>query len=155
MTPSKKSSVLNKYFSKTRIFKSNINKVVVTKYSNKNTSNNKNERKYKRVWSKYNSSLVKRIEILLDLSFLETWEKDLERENNGKIGRPYEYPMEFFIFLSKIRFLWGLSFRELEAFVREISERTKKFRPMSYVSIFKRIREIPIENMVNEINKLS
>ncbi len=42
----------------------------------KHTSNNNNEKKYKRVWSKYNSSLVKTIEILLDLSFLENWEKD-------------------------------------------------------------------------------
>ncbi len=121
----------------------------------KNNFNNNNERKYKRVWSKYNQSLVKRILIFLDTSFLDKWEEELEKENNGKIGRPYEYPIEFFIFLSKIRSLWGLSFHELEAFVREISERTKKFRPMSYVSIFKRIREIPIENMVNEINKLA
>ncbi len=82
-------------------------------------------------------------------------EEELEKENNGKIGRPYEHPREFFIFLSKIRSLWGLAFRELEAFVIEISERTKKFRPIGYVSIFKRIREIPIENMINVINKLA
>ncbi len=83
-----------------------------------NTSNN-NERKYKRVWSKYNQSLVKRILILLDTSFPNKWEEELEIENNGKTERPYEYPMEFFIFLSKIRSLWSLSFRELEGFVRE------------------------------------
>ncbi len=117
------------------------------------TSNNNNEKKYKRVWSKYNNSLVKRIEILLDLSFLETWEKDLERENNGKIGRPYEYPMEFFIYLAKIRSLWNFPFRVLEAWVRELSKITGKFRPLSYVAIFKRIREIPVEMMMNEINK--
>ncbi len=117
-----------------------------------NTSNN-NERKYKRVWSKYNNSLIERIEILLGLSFLETWKKDLSRENDGKIGKPYEYPMEFFVYLAKIRSLWNVSFRVLEAFVRKLSKITGKFRPLSYVAIFKRIREIHVEMMMNEINK--
>jgi len=77
----------------------------------------------------------------------------LERENNGKIGRPYEYPMEFFIYLAKIRSLWNFPFRVLEAWVRGLSKITGKFRPLSYVAIFKRIREIPVEMMINEINK--
>jgi len=77
----------------------------------------------------------------------------LERENNGKIGRPYEYPIEFFIYLAKIRSLWNFPFRALEAWVRDLSKITGKFRPLSYVAIFKRIREIPVEMMMNEINK--
>ncbi len=77
----------------------------------------------------------------------------MERENNGKIGRSYEYPMEFFIYLAKIRSLWNFPFRVLEAWVRELSKITGKFRPLSYVAIFKRIREIPVEMRMNEINK--
>ena len=68
----------------------------------------------KRVWSKYNQSLVKRIDLLFDISFLESWEESLDKENEGKVGRPYEYPQEFFLFLSKIRSLWNVPFRELE-----------------------------------------
>jgi len=41
----------------------------------------------------------------MDTSFLNTWGDDLERENEGKVGGPYEYPQEFFLFLSKIRSL--------------------------------------------------
>jgi len=41
----------------------------------------------------------------MDTSFLNTWGDDLERENEVKVGRPYEYPKEFFLFLSKIRSL--------------------------------------------------
>ncbi len=91
--------------------------------------------------------------MLLDTSFLDTWEESLARENGGKIGRPFEYPPEFFLFLSKIRALGNVSFRALEGFVRKLSEITGKFRPLSYVSIFKRIREIPIDGMIEEINR--
>lgn len=56
---------------------------------------------YKRNWSKYNPSLVKRIEVLLDTSFLKTWKEDLEKENEGKVGRPYEYPQGFLVLLSQ------------------------------------------------------
>ncbi len=92
--------------------------------TNTNTSCEKIERKDKRVWKNYNPSLVKRIEVLMDTSFLDRWKENLERENEGKVGHPYEYPQEFFVFLSKIRSLWNVPFRELEAFVRKLSELT-------------------------------
>lgn len=113
------------------------------------------ERRDKRVWSKYNPSLVKRIDILLDTSFLDSWKDDLDEENDGKVGHPYEYPQEFFVFLSKVRSLWNVPFRELEGFVRKLSQLTGKFKPLSYVSIFQRIRGIPISGMIEEINGAS
>ncbi len=45
------------------------------------------ERGDKRVWSKYNPSLVKRIDILLETSFLDSWKHDLDKENEGKVGQ--------------------------------------------------------------------
>ncbi len=121
--------------------------------TNTNTSCENIERKDKRVWKNYNPSLVKRIEVLMDTSFLNRWKENLERENEGKVGHPYEYPQEFFVFLSKIRSLWNVPFRELEAFVRKLSELTGKFRPLSYVAIFHHIRSIPIYGIMDEINK--
>ncbi len=70
-----------------------------------NTSIDCIEKKDKRVWSKYNSSLVNRIEVLMDTSFLDSWDESLEKENKGKVGHPFEYPQEFFDFLAKIRSL--------------------------------------------------
>ena len=121
--------------------------------TNTNTSCENIERKDKKVWKNYNPSLVKRIEVLMDTSFLNRWKENLERENEGKVGHPYEYPQEFFVFLSKIRSLWNVPFRELEAFVRKLSELTGKFRPLSYVAIFHHIRSIPIYGIMDEINK--
>ncbi|MEM4090890.1 MAG: transposase, partial [Thermoplasmatales archaeon] len=60
--------------------------------------------------------------VLMDTSFLNSWNDDLKRENDRKVGHPYEYPQEFFIFLSKVRELWNVPFRELEGFVKKLSE---------------------------------
>ena len=98
---------------------------------------------------------MKRIDVLLDTSFQESRKDDVEKENDGKVGHPYEYPQEFFVFLSKVRELWNVPFRELEGFVRKLSQLTGKFRPLSYVAIFQRIRSIPISGMMDEINRAS
>lgn len=117
-----------------------------------NTICNDKTEGYKRDWSKNNSSLVKRIDFLMDMTFLDSLDEALERENEGKVGHPYEYPQEFFEFLAKIRSLWNIPFRELDGFVRKLSELTGKFKPLSYVAIFNGIRGIPIGEMLGEMN---
>ena len=111
------------------------------------------ENKDKRFWAKYNEALVKRAVMLIDTDVFEKWDKYLEVENKGKVGRPYEYPIEFFEFLMKIRALWNVPFRILESFVRILSKITGKFRPLTYVSIFKRIRKIDVKKLMDEISK--
>jgi len=46
----------------------------------------------------------------------------------------------------KIRALWNVPFRILEPFVRILSKITGKFKPLIYVSIFKRIRKIDVKS---------
>ncbi|MEM3192819.1 MAG: transposase, partial [Candidatus Parvarchaeota archaeon] len=112
--------------------------------SNTNTSDENIERNDKIVWKKYNTSLVSRIDVLMDTSFLNSWNDDLKRENDRKVGHLYEYPQEFFIFLSKVRELWNVPFRELDGFIKKLTELIGKFRPLSYVAIFQRVRGILI-----------
>ncbi|MEM3833717.1 MAG: hypothetical protein QXP59_03920 [Saccharolobus sp.] len=50
--------------------------------SNTNTSDGNIERNDKIVWRKYNTSLVSRIDVLMDTSFLNSWNDDLKREND-------------------------------------------------------------------------
>ena len=73
------------------------------------------------VWSKYNSSLVKRIDVLLDTSFLDSGKDDLGKENDGKVGQPYEYPQEFFVFLSVAGFIPLLSLNTVTEFSSSLS----------------------------------
>jgi len=39
-------------------------------------------------WKEYNEKLVRRGELLLDLEFLKTWDRDISEMNRKKNGRP-------------------------------------------------------------------
>lgn len=45
-----------------------------------------------RDWKKYNESLVRRGEMLLDFSVIDEWETELEKANRDKVGEPFHYP---------------------------------------------------------------
>lgn len=64
-------------------------------------------------WAAYNASLVKRGEFLLDISFVENWDKELKEMNKGKVGAKFEYPTS----LIKLQSIWdalGLPLRSIE-----------------------------------------
>lgn len=62
----------------------------------------------KRDWAEYNQTLVKRGEMYLSLGFLESWAKDLETMNAGKVGALYEYPGPFMTFLGFTHIMLGI-----------------------------------------------
>ena len=43
-----------------------------------------------RDWHNYNEALVRRGELNLDSSVLEEWKRELKKENEGKVGEPYQ-----------------------------------------------------------------
>ena len=43
-------------------------------------------------WKKYNESLVKRGEVLLDFDIIDNWDSELEKMNQGKEGRKLRIP---------------------------------------------------------------
>ncbi len=48
--------------------------------------------KDKRNWKGYNEELVIRGKFIFDLDFVEQWEDELIRMNQGKRGSPYRFP---------------------------------------------------------------
>lgn len=68
----------------------------------------------KRDWKSYNDQLVKRGELLIDLDFVENWEKELEEMNQSKRGRPFAHPESLVEFLTFPRFFFRLPFRQGE-----------------------------------------
>ncbi|CAD7770355.1 hypothetical protein FHEFKHOI_00790 [Candidatus Methanoperedenaceae archaeon GB50] len=46
----------------------------------------------KRNWKGYNEKLVRRGELYISLDFLENWDEELNRMNEGKVGRPFRFP---------------------------------------------------------------
>jgi hypothetical protein len=94
---------------------------------------------FRRNWKEYNEKLVRRGEILLDLDFMRSWNKELEEMNKDKLGRSYEYPASYIRFLSMIYCLFQFPYRQLEGFARALS-RYNGIRPLNYSTIHERRR---------------
>lgn len=92
----------------------------------------------KRDWSGYNEKLVGRGEIYLSLDFLDNWDEELERMNEGKRGRPYEFPPAFIQFTGVLHILF-LPYRQIEGFLRKLSQFVPQLRVADYTTIFKRL----------------
>lgn len=114
------------------------------KSGNKRGSRGKKERwghyEDKRNWREYNEKLVRRGEMYISLDFLESWGKELESMNEGKVGAPYQYPESLMIFLGFVYIMFRVSYRELKGFLRKL----KKFVPAvpDYSQIWRRVRKL-------------
>jgi hypothetical protein len=91
-----------------------------------------------RNWQEYNESLVKRGEMYLTFNFLESWGRDLEKLNRGKLGRRFAYPWSFIELLMLIHVIFHLPYRQLEGFLRKLSELIPEIKPTDYTNIWRR-----------------
>jgi len=108
----------------------------------------------KRNWKEYNEQLVRRGEIYISLDFMETWDKELEEMNYKKRGRPYKFPESFMIFLAFIHIAF-LPFRQMEGFLRKLSEYIPKLKAADYSTICKRLQkmhiDLPLQDIGNDV----
>ena len=51
----------------------------------------------------YNESLIERGRVLMDVGFLKSWNKEIKRMNQGKVGSPFEYSNSYIHFLAFIK----------------------------------------------------
>jgi hypothetical protein len=98
-----------------------------------------------RDWRDYNEKLVQRGDISLYLDTLITWDDDLEIQNSGKDGRPFEYPEVVFIVALILRFLFQLDYRGLEGILRALGQFIG-FSPPHYSTIYKRCKVIDLKD---------
>jgi IS5 family transposase len=94
-------------------------------------------------WKKYNESLVKRGEILLDFDVIDNWHVELEKMNEGKKGRKFVYPDSFIKLLGYMRAYFHLPYRQTEGVVREHATNTLPSIP-DYSRICRRINKLNI-----------
>lgn len=55
-----------------------------------------------RNWKECNEALVRRGEVLLDMDFIDSWADELAGMNDGKVGKPFEYPESFLAMLAVV-----------------------------------------------------
>jgi len=95
-----------------------------------------------RDWRKVNDNLVKRGKILVDFSFLDNWDKEINNTNKvkeGKRGRRFIYPNSLFYLTAFLHTLLG--FRQVEGILLGLSK-LKDFRVPDYTTIFRRVRRL-------------
>jgi Transposase DDE domain len=105
-----------------------------------------------RNWKKYNESLVKRGEILLDFDVIDNWHIELEKMNEGKEGRKFVYPDSFIKLLGYMRAYFHLPYRQTEGVVRAHAANTLPSIP-DYSRICRRINRLNIK--ISNDNKSS
>ena len=97
-----------------------------------------------RNWKKYNESLVRRGEILLDFDVIDNWNTELEEMNKDKEGRKFVYPDSFIKLLGYMRAYFHLPYRRTEGVVREYASNSLPSIP-HYSNISRRINRLDIE----------
>lgn len=110
-------------------------------------------RTYLRDWKVVNERLVVRGEFLLDLDWVENWDKELEEMNAGKVGRPYDFP-ESLIKLQAVLSQW-INYRGLEGVARKLVVYTKLPKYDDYSTINRRVNKLSPEIELPKVGKVN
>jgi len=95
-----------------------------------------------RDWKRINEGLVRRGELLLDLSFLDGWEEELEGMNAGKEGRRYRYPGVLIQLSGFVHVLFHLPYRQTEGFLRALERYDARLRTPDYSTMNRRVNRL-------------
>jgi hypothetical protein len=71
-------------------------------------------------WKETDKRLIRRWELILDPSPLESHEQELKTMNKGRRGRPYLLANTYVELLSAVRYLYQMPYRQLEGFTRAL-----------------------------------
>ncbi len=92
----------------------------------------------KRDWGRINEQYVRRGEIAADLSWLGSWNDELEAMNANKNGRPYRFPRSLVKFVRLLRDVWHLGLRQAEGLLRALSD-ALEFEVPDYTTLWHRL----------------
>src|SRR5208283_1255729 len=97
-----------------------------------------------RDWEGYNEALVKRGLILLDLDFVAGWSRELKAMNDGKEGGRYRYHESLIKILAVVH-AYVLPYRQLEGFMRGLSQHVDGLKAPDYTTIWWRISKMKVD----------
>ena len=96
-----------------------------------------------RNWKKYNTSLVRRGEIMLSFDAIESWNTELKKMNHKKEGHQFVYPESFMEALGCCHLYLHLPFRQTEGLIK--SHLQSKVKTPTYSAIWKRVNKLDIK----------
>jgi len=89
-------------------------------------------------WRETDERLIRRGELILELSFVENYQNELDAMNHGKEGRPYKLTPTYIQFLTAFRILYSVPYRQLEGFTRALHKLVPQPPPGDYSGLRKR-----------------
>jgi hypothetical protein len=89
-------------------------------------------------WRKTDEHLIRRGELILELGFLENYQAELDAMNQGKEGRPYKLTPTYIHFLTAVRYLYQMPYRQLEGFTRSLHRLVPQIPSGDYSGLRKR-----------------
>ena len=89
-------------------------------------------------WRKTDERLIRRGELILELSFVENYQAELDAMNHGKEGRPYKLTPTYIQFLTAFRILYSVPYRQLEGFTRALHKLVPPLPSGDYSGLRKR-----------------
>lgn len=105
-------------------------------------------KKSKRDWTIYNSKLVERgnFYLLIEKEYINTLDTELQKMNEGKRGRPYDYPDSFIEAAFFLKATFRLQYRQLQGFIEGICLCTKVSLPVPHFTTpQKRLKTLDVE----------
>ena len=111
-------------------------------------------RKFKddRDWVSYNENLVLRGTFLLEMDWVESWDKELEEMNKNKVGAKYQYP-ESLIKLQAVWYQW-IDYRGIEGIMRKLVEFSELPQANDYSTINRRINKLDVDFQLPKDNNI-
>ena len=79
------------------------------------------------------------------MEFLDSWDKELKKMNQGKRGRPFEYPETFAQFSGLLYVFFHLPYRQLEGALRKLEKFIPKLKAADYSTLWHRITNLKLE----------
>lgn len=95
-------------------------------------------------WKAVDERLIRRGELLLSLDFLDGYEDELKAMNGDKVGRPYALTNRYMEFLSVVRYLFVMPYRQLEGFTRSLNRLVPKLPSADYSGLRRRILRLDL-----------
>jgi hypothetical protein len=99
-------------------------------------------------WHDYNESLIERGRILIDIGFLKSWNKEIKKMNQGKVGAPFEYSHSYIHFLAFIKIGFKIAYRTVQGIVRGLSDYIR-IEEMHFTHIRRRVLKIKPSSVEN------
>jgi hypothetical protein len=96
-------------------------------------------------WKETDKRLIRRGELILDPSLLESHEQELKTMNNHKRGPHYRLANSYIQLLAAVRYLYQMPYRQLEGFTRSLHRLVPALTTADYSGLRRRILALPVD----------